>query len=89
MTQTHKQMEPVPLASLARGEQAWIYSITDTGDQAARLAGLGLCEGARVQIVLGKDPLIVHVCRSRVGIARPLAERIWVTRTVFSGDPSA
>lgn len=70
---------PTSLLSLPRGEAGWVYSVEGTDAHVARLAGLGLCEGARVEIVRKEDPLILKVCRTRIGIARQLAERIQIT----------
>ena len=79
MTKSTSPSEPVSLLSLRRGETGWVYAVSGGDTQVARLAGLGLCEGARVEIVRGEDPLILKVCRTRIGIARGLAERILIT----------
>lgn len=66
------------LLALADGQPGRIHSIAETGPHAQRLSGLGLCEGARVFIIRRDDPLILRVCRTRVGIAHSLARHILV-----------
>lgn len=70
---------PVALLTLSRGEAGWVHAVHGNPDQVARLAGLGVCTGARVEIVRGQDPLILKVCGTRIGIARQLAASILVT----------
>ena len=79
MSKPDATSEPVSLLSLSRGETGWVYAVNGQHAQITRLAGLGLCEGARVEIVRGEDPLILKVCRTRIGVARQLAEHILVT----------
>ena len=50
---------------------------TDPCD-AARLMGLGICAGRRVQMLKGGDPLILQVYNSRIGLSARLARHVQV-----------
>lgn len=84
----------VSLSALRVGESGVIRRAEVSGDDAALLGAMGLAERSRVRVclsvggggacivaVLGGSGCAAGACgSSRIGLARPLAERIFVTR---------
>ena len=66
------------IEQLAPGEMALVAEINADDVDAARIKRLGICEGRRVQLVKGGDPLIVRVVGTRVGLSARFAARILV-----------
>jgi Fe2+ transport system protein FeoA len=59
------------------------------GDQeACRLRALGLCEGARVNVVDARHATLLEVRGTRIAIGRALSEGI-VVRPIADGDRGA
>ena len=82
----------VPLTSLARGQRAVIRETRMPSDDAALLRAMGLCDCALLTVVRTGEPCIVTVtgvdgadCKChrtggcRIGLARAMAERIFVS----------
>lgn len=55
-----------------------VVDVTADEADAARLKALGICQGRRIQLVKGGDPLIIRVLGTRVGISARLATGITV-----------
>lgn len=69
---------PVSLGDIEPGTSGRISVMDMPKETAARLAGLGICEGRDVKIVKHGEPCIVRTYGSRVGIASSLANQIHV-----------
>ena len=79
---------PVPLASLRQGAEGVICESRLDAQDAALLKAMGLCTSAMVKVVRAGQPCVVAVggageacsCGGmcRIGLARGLAERIFV-----------
>lgn len=74
---------PVPLTQLDRGRVGVIRRASLSPGDAALLSAMGLCCNARVRLCRLGQPCIVAVlsgrgAECRIGLARPLAERIHV-----------
>jgi Fe2+ transport system protein FeoA len=79
----------VALSTLRRGQRAVVREARLTGKDAELLRAMGLHTDVRVRLCRAGEPCIVAVgstvgdcgCGSecRIGLARPLAERIFVT----------
>lgn len=75
----------VPLNQLKPGESGIVRGAPESGDDAAVLAAMGLCCNAKVRLCRAGEPCIVAVVAGsgagcRIGLARPLADRILVER---------
>ena len=73
----------VALAHMRRGDVGVIQSASLAGDDAALLGAMGLCCNAHVRLCRAGEPCIVAIATGkgagcRIGLARPLAERILV-----------
>lgn len=83
----------VALASMRRGQEGVIrYADLGKGD-VALLGAMGLRCDARVRLCRAGEPCIVAVCTGgrsecRIGLARPLAEKIMVDVTTSAGRSS-
>jgi Fe2+ transport system protein FeoA len=84
------QTTQVALSSLRRGQEGVISASRLDADDAALLRAMGLCTSASVKVVRTGQPCVVAVggvgeascsCGGmcRIGLARGLAERIFVT----------
>ena len=76
-------MAPVTLNQLKPGQTGVVTSAPATGDYAAVLAAMGLCCNAKVVLCRAGEPCNVSVVSGssggcRIGLARPLADRILV-----------
>jgi len=82
--------EAVPLSTLRTGQSAVICESRLDSDDAALLKAMGLCTSAAVKVIRHGQPCVVAVggvsaaactCGGscRIGLARGLAERIFVT----------
>ena len=77
----------VALTDLRNGEEGVISEAVLDESEAAFLRAMGLCVAARIKLRRAGEPCIVSVgndcgCRGstcRIGLARPLAEKIFVT----------
>lgn len=73
----------VPLGSVPSGGRAIVVRLEGGDRMSARLAGLGILPGARVEVL--KDgrvgPLVVLVSGARLALGRGLANRIMVRAT--------
>lgn len=77
--------ECVSLNQLKPGEAGVVRSAPVGTDDAAMLAAMGLCCNAKVRLCRAGEPCIVAVVSGggdgcRIGLARPLADRIMVER---------
>lgn len=73
---------------LKKGDEAYITDINLTGSAAARLGALGLKRGAKVLVAgfsLFKSAALIGAGAARIGIRRPLAEKIEVERAGDGG----
>ena len=89
--QTKKSVEaPVPLTSLRPGQTAVIAEARLDADDAALLSAMGLAQRIRIKLCRLGEPCIVALgqvegrhchCNGhcRIGLARTLADRIFVT----------
>ncbi|MFP4224307.1 MAG: ferrous iron transport protein A [Phycisphaeraceae bacterium] len=66
------------LSQLKPGELAVITHVAGEGPQAMRIKQLGLCQGRCVQLLRDRDPLILQVLGTRLGLARSLADSVYV-----------
>lgn len=78
-------MSSISLNQLKPGETGVVKAAPTTGDDAAVLAAMGLCCNAKVRLCRAGEPCIVAVLGGkgggcRIGLARPLADRILVER---------
>ncbi len=76
---------PISLNQLKPGETGVVRSAPLSGDDAAMLAAMGLYCNATVRLCRAGEPCIVAVLGGggsgcRIGLARPLADRILVER---------
>ncbi len=74
---------PVPLTQLQPGQCGTIDSCTLPEDDRDLLRAMGLRDHAKVVLCRLGEPCIVRVmggcgCSSRIGLSRPLAERVMV-----------
>jgi Fe2+ transport system protein FeoA len=67
-----------PLSALAAGRSGVVVSVGRGLEDAARLSGLGIFEGVRLRVVRRRDPMIVALFGTRVGLASELAAHIHV-----------
>jgi Fe2+ transport system protein FeoA len=77
--------ERISLNQLRPGEAGVVRSAPMGADDAAMLAAMGLCCNAKVRLCRAGEPCIVAVMGGsgagcRIGLARPLADRIMVER---------
>jgi len=75
----------ISLNQLKPGETGVVRSAPGDGPDAAILAAMGLCCNAKVRLCRAGEPCIVAVLGGsgagcRIGLARPLADRIMVER---------
>lgn len=56
----------IPVQQLESGTRAVVVSMSGAAAEVARLAELGLCRGARIEVVLKGRPCIVQVSGSRI-----------------------
>lgn len=71
------------LTSLKPGQSGVVVDAAMDADDAAQLRAMGLRPNSRVMLCRSGEPCIVRVlgacgCESRIGLARPLAERVMV-----------
>ncbi len=71
------------LTALKPGQSGVVVDAAMDDDDAAQLRAMGLRPNARVVLCRSGEPCIVRVlgacgCESRIGLARPLAERVMV-----------
>lgn len=79
----------VSLCQMKPGDSGVIAEAQLVGEDASLLRAMGLAPGCKVVMCRGGEPCIVAVvsgrgeagacCASRIGLARPLAEKIMVT----------
>lgn len=75
--------EPVALTRMRRGDVGIVRRASLAADDARLLSAMGLCCKARVRLCRVGEPCIVAVlsgkgAECRIGLSRPLAERIVV-----------
>lgn len=61
------------LDTLQRGESGHIERLSLPPTQAARLAGLGLCEGRLIEVISRGNPMIVRACGSTLALGKRAA----------------
>lgn len=66
------------LTHLASGAMARVTEVGAEGVDALRLKSLGICQGRRIQLLKGGDPLVVRALGARVGISKRLARGVFV-----------
>lgn len=66
------------LSRLPVGTVARVRSLPEADAQFGRLRAMGLCEGRRIEVVRHGSRMIVSVAGVHIGLARSLAERIFV-----------
>ena len=66
------------LASCRAGSWAVVGELTCGGQEACRLRALGLCEGARVNVVDARNALLLEVRGTRIALGRALGAGITV-----------
>lgn len=66
------------LCCASRGDCVLVRFLLGSAPEAARLREMGLCEGARVQVLRHGNPIVVRVADSRLGLAHAVAERVLV-----------
>ena len=81
--QTRTEGSRIPLTQLKRGECGMIQGCDVSDDDQALLRAMGLRERAKIVVCRLGEPCIVRVmggcgCSSRIGLSRPLAERVLV-----------
>lgn len=82
---SHAPSTRLSLSQLKRGQTGIIAEASLPKSDLALLSAMGLCTHARIRLCRCGEPCIVAVCArsgegsNRIGLARPLAERIIVT----------
>ena len=66
------------LCCTATGDCVLVRFLLGPASETARLREMGLCEGARVQVLRHGIPIVVRVADSRLGLAHAVAERVLV-----------
>lgn len=74
---------PVSLSQLKPGQSGVVTRANIAADDAALLGAMGLCCNAKVRLCRAGEPCIVSIATGpgaacRIGLARPLAEKILV-----------
>jgi Fe2+ transport system protein FeoA len=64
------------LCCARNGDSVCVAALVGNCSEAARLREMGLCEGARVQVLRHGNPLVVRVADARLGLAHAVAERV-------------
>ena len=59
-----------------KGDAVCVAALVGSCSEAARLREMGLCEGARVQVLRHGNPIVVRVADARLGLAHAVAERV-------------
>jgi Fe2+ transport system protein FeoA len=70
-----------PLSQLQAGEQGWVHCTTTAAANAPSLSGLGLFEGVPLTVLRQRDPMILRVFGTRLGIAHEVANGILVRKS--------
>jgi ferrous iron transport protein A len=88
-TDSHSQEAPIetgfavhqmiPLSALRPGEVAEVCQIVGQADQVRRLQELGLCDGARLEMIRSGSPCIVRLGTSRLCLRDVRSLRVLVT----------
>lgn len=81
--QTRTSPVALSLSQLRPGQRGIVRQADVAGDDAALLRAMGLCCNAKVRLCRAGEPCIVSVVTGngagcRIGLARPLAEKILV-----------
>jgi hypothetical protein len=76
-------VQPISLCQLRPGQSGVVRTAGVSESDAAYLGAMGLCCNARVRLCRAGEPCIVAISSGkgagcRIGLARPLAERIMV-----------
>lgn len=69
---------PIPLSQVAKDRDVVITRVGGSGAGSLRLREMGLCEGRCIRVLQPADPMICQVDCYRVGLARCLAEHVFV-----------
>ncbi|MEX0611140.1 MAG: FeoA family protein [Pirellulales bacterium] len=69
----------IPITALRRGEVAEIDQVLGSPEQVRRLQELGLCGGARLEVVRAGSPCIVRVAGSTLCFREDELLRVYVT----------
>lgn len=80
----HDERQGIPLSQLRAGQRATLCPECLTDEDGAFLRALGLRARATVRLCRRGEPCIVDVvgrggCGCRIGLARPIADRVLVT----------
>ncbi len=77
------------LCCAERGDCVLVRFLLGSASESARLREMGLCEGARLQVLRHGNPLVVRVADSRLGLAHAVAERVLVVPDEARAQPVA
>jgi Fe2+ transport system protein FeoA len=66
------------LSDLATGARARLVHCELSTADGRLLSAMGLSTGCRLRVRKAGDPFIVEVRTTRIGLSRPVAERVWV-----------
>lgn len=80
-----EQMHRIRLSELAVGDRARVAAEELDAEDAALLRAMGLRADCQVRVARTGQPCIVDIgnraaCPCRIGLARDLAQRVWVCR---------
>jgi len=74
----HSPAPPVPLSALDAGRVARLHRRDLSEGESCLLTAMGITDGCRLVVRVVGDPCIVEVRTTRIGLARSIANRIWV-----------
>jgi len=74
----HPAALPMPLSALDAGRVARLHRRDLSEGEACLLTAMGITDGCRLVVRVVGDPCIVEVRTTRIGLARSVANRIWV-----------
>lgn len=78
LSEKQRNVPITPLSALPTAVRATVREVRTAARDADRLADVGVCEGRVVELLLGGDPMVVRVYRTRVGLAARLAAQVLV-----------
>lgn len=81
--------DAVPLSDAEAAAVVVVARVEARDDDAVRLKRMGVCDGRRVQVLQGGDPMILHVAGCRVGLSRRLAQHVLVRPCPVCAPPTA
>lgn len=69
----------ISLCDLPAGTIGRVDAVSLDAEFASRMAGLGISVGRQVRVVRRGEPLVVQVYGTQIGLARSLAEHVFIT----------